>query len=50
MNRTAQLGVLAQLKTAIEKSHRLQVEVLGLMRSMTEIEQQVFGLDNAGLP
>ena len=38
MNRQEQQRMLQQLETVIEQSHRLQLELLGLMRSMMEIE------------
>jgi excisionase family DNA binding protein len=38
MNRREQQRVLQQLETVIEQAHRLQLELLGLMRSMMEIE------------
>ena len=41
MNRREQRSVLQQLETVIEQSHRLQLELLGLMRSMMEIESPV---------
>lgn len=38
MKRADQQRVLAQLASAIEQSHKLQLGLLGLMRSMIEIE------------
>lgn len=38
MDRREQQRVLQQLETVIEQSHRLQLELLGLLRSMMEIE------------
>ena len=38
MDRQEQQSVLQQLETVIEQSHRLQLELLGLMRSMMETE------------
>jgi excisionase family DNA binding protein len=38
MDRREQKRVLQQLETVIEQSHRLQLELLGLLRSMMEIE------------
>ena len=38
MSRTDQQRVLAQLESAIEQAHRLQLELLGLMRSVMEIK------------
>ena len=41
MNRQEQQRLLQQLETVIEQSHSLQLELLGLMRSMMEIEPTV---------
>jgi len=38
MDRREQQRVLQQLETVFEQSHRLQLELLGLLRSMMEIE------------
>ena len=38
MNRREQQTLFRQLETVIEQSHRLQLELLGLLRSMMEIE------------
>ena len=38
MNRQEQQKTLQQLETVIEHSYRLQLELLGLLRSMMEIE------------
>jgi len=38
MDRREQQRVLPQLETVFEQSHRLQLELLGLLRSMMEIE------------
>ena len=38
MDRREQQSLLQQLETVIEQAHRLQLELLGLLRSMMEIE------------
>ena len=38
MNRHEQRDVLQQLEAVIEQSHKLQLELLGLLRSVMEIE------------
>lgn len=38
MDRQEQQGLLQQLETVIEQAHTLQLELLGLMRTMMEIE------------
>jgi len=38
MDRQGQQRMLQQLETVIEQAHRLQLELLGLLRSMMEIE------------
>ena len=38
MNRQEQQRALQQLETVIEQAHRLQLELLRLLRSMMEIE------------
>jgi len=38
MDRREQQRVLQQLETVFEQSHRLQLDLLGLLRSMMEIE------------
>jgi excisionase family DNA binding protein len=38
MDQHEQQRLLQQLETVIEQSHRLQLELLGLLRSMMEIE------------
>lgn len=38
MDRQEQQRLLQQLETVIEQAHKLQLELLGLMRSMMEIE------------
>jgi len=38
MNRQEQQRLLQQLEAVIEQSHRLQLELLGLLRSMAEIK------------
>lgn len=38
MDRQEQRRLLQQLETVIEQAHKLQLELLGLMRSMMEIE------------
>ena len=38
MDEQEQQGLFQQLETVIERSHRLQLELLGLMRSMMESE------------
>jgi excisionase family DNA binding protein len=43
MDRQEQQRLFEHLETVIEQSHRLQLELLGLMRSMMEIEQSVSG-------
>lgn len=43
MNRQEQQRLLQHLETVIDQAHSLQLELLGLMRSMMEIEQTVSG-------
>ena len=43
MDRQEQQRLFEHLETVVEQAHTLQLELLGLMRSMMEIEQSVSG-------